>query len=236
MSAAAWNPDGWTSRERLTAIVAQEINDAPAEELIKATVDDALREWAAKIRKVGGAKGWSTWAAEYMDPDAEFVDVGTPPIEEIEAAATEYRLTPAPPAYTPLIVRRDPAYDGTSWAVLHDPGDRSVRRAWTATGWEMAWSLSHIETYCWADAASALAQARRALAEDDSDNDGNVDGIGRTPESYSTQPPPVSLATPCAQCAHALNWHGKDGCSAGSAPARCGCRTFARRPAEEGEL
>ncbi|MDX3069270.1 hypothetical protein PV518_45275, partial [Streptomyces sp. ND04-05B] len=29
---------------------------------------------------------------------------------------TEYRLLPVPPAYTPLIVRRDPAYDGARWA------------------------------------------------------------------------------------------------------------------------
>ena len=102
------------------------------------------------------------------------------------ASATEFRLMPAPPAYTPLIVRRDPAYDGTGWAVLHDPGDLAVRRAWTAEGWEMAWASSDEEIYCWADAASALAQARRALAKDDSEPD--VDGAGRTYESYQPRP------------------------------------------------
>lgn len=102
--------------------------------------------------------------------------------------ATEFRLVPAPPAYTPLTVRRDPAYDGTGWAVLHDPGDLAVRRTWTAEGWEMAWASSHEEIFCWADAASALAQARRAMAEDDGENDGNADGIGRTPESYQSTP------------------------------------------------
>lgn len=98
------------------------------------------------------------------------------------AAATEFRLVPAPPAYTPLIVRRDRAYDGTRWAVLHDPGDRSVRRAWTADGWEMTWASSHDEIFCWPDAETALAQARLAQANDDREPD--VDGAGRTPDSY----------------------------------------------------
>ncbi|MFL1903120.1 hypothetical protein ACJWDR_29045 [Streptomyces tauricus] len=106
-------------------------------------------------------------------------------------SATEFRLLPAPPAYTPLIVRRDPAYDGTAWAVLHDPGDSSVRRAWTAEGWEMAWASSHEEIYCWPDADSALAQARRAQGEDDMEPD--VDGAGRTAESYRDRPPAASV-------------------------------------------
>jgi hypothetical protein len=106
--------------------------------------------------------------------------------------ATEFRLLPAPPAYTPLIVRRDPAYDGTRWAVLHDPGDLAVRRAWTAEGWEMAWASSAEEIFCWPNAETALAQARRAQGEDDREPD--VDGAGRTPESYRSpgQSPAVS--------------------------------------------
>ncbi|MFG3585061.1 hypothetical protein [Streptomyces sp. NPDC047990] len=99
------------------------------------------------------------------------------------SAATEFRLQPAPPAYTPMIVRRDPAYDPTGWTVLHDPGDSSVRRIWTAEGWEMAWASTHAEIYCWADAASALAQARRAQAEEEP-AEPDVDGAGRTRESY----------------------------------------------------
>lgn len=100
--------------------------------------------------------------------------------------ATEFRLTPAPPAYTPLIVRRDPAYDGSRWAVLHDPGDIAVRRTWGVEGWEMAWASSHDEIFCWPDAETALAQARRAQAADD--NEPDVDGAGRTYESYQPRP------------------------------------------------
>src|SRR3546814_7796513 len=46
-------------------------------------MDDVLRGWAAKIREVGTAKGWSTWAAAYLDPDIEFVDTGMPSTETI---------------------------------------------------------------------------------------------------------------------------------------------------------
>ncbi|MGW1498951.1 hypothetical protein ACWCQW_10325 [Streptomyces mirabilis] len=77
--------DQWTPGERLAAIVAQEINDAPAEELIKAATDDVLREWAAKVREVGAAKGWSVWAAAFIDPDVSFVDTGMPSTETIVA-------------------------------------------------------------------------------------------------------------------------------------------------------
>lgn len=74
----------WTHSERLAAIVAQQINDAPAEELIRAATDDVLRAWATRMRTVGNAKGWSTWGADYLDPDTEFTDVGMPPLEELE--------------------------------------------------------------------------------------------------------------------------------------------------------
>jgi hypothetical protein len=115
-------------------------------------------------------------------PEAEPAAPSADPL----ALATEFRLTPAPPAYTPVIVRRDPAYDGTRWTVLHDPGDLAVRRAWTQDGWEMAWSLTDDEAYCWPDAASALAAAKQAQANDDREPD--VDGAGRTRESYRDHP------------------------------------------------
>lgn len=46
------------------------------------------------------------------------------------------------------------------------------------------------------------------------------------------EPAPVPLSTPCNNCGHTLNWHGGSGCSASSAPARCGCRDFVARAGE----
>jgi hypothetical protein len=77
--------DEWTPGERLAAIVAQEINDAPAEQLIKAATDDVLRGWAAKIRDVGTARGWGIWAGDFMDPDVAFDESAMPSTETIVA-------------------------------------------------------------------------------------------------------------------------------------------------------
>ncbi|MDW6057995.1 hypothetical protein SAZ11_07825 [Streptomyces sp. FXJ1.4098] len=46
---------------------------------------ELLREWSVKIREVGTAKGWSVWAAAYMNPDVEFVDTGMPSTESVVA-------------------------------------------------------------------------------------------------------------------------------------------------------
>jgi len=55
------------------------------EALVAASDAELLRGWAAKIREVGTAKGWSTWAAAYIDPDVEFVDTAMPSTETIVA-------------------------------------------------------------------------------------------------------------------------------------------------------
>lgn len=148
---------------------------------------DRKNPWPADNESHWMAEGWKNGTRNALDKlhPAALVDEVRRLRAELDAA-TEFRLTPAPPAYTPLIVRRDPAYDGTQWAVLHDPGDLAVRRTWTAEGWEMTWSSSHDEIFCWPDAASALAAARQAQGEDDREPD--VDGAGRTPESYRETP------------------------------------------------
>lgn len=61
-----------TAREIIAALVAEE----------GAQRD---RRWAQRIREVGAAKGWSAWAAAFIDPDTEFVDTGMPATETIVA-------------------------------------------------------------------------------------------------------------------------------------------------------
>jgi hypothetical protein len=46
---------------------------------------ETRREWAARVREVGTAKGWSVWAGPFMDPDVEFVDSEMPSTESIVA-------------------------------------------------------------------------------------------------------------------------------------------------------
>jgi hypothetical protein len=58
--------------------------EAP-EAVVDASEAELLREWAARVRQVDAAKGWSVWAAAFMDPDVPFVDTGMPSTETIVA-------------------------------------------------------------------------------------------------------------------------------------------------------
>ncbi|SHI67129.1 helix-turn-helix transcriptional regulator [Streptomyces sp. 3214.6] len=55
------------------------------EAVVEASESELLRAWAAKVREVGAAKGWSVWAAAFMDPDVPFVDTDMPSTETIVA-------------------------------------------------------------------------------------------------------------------------------------------------------
>lgn len=68
--------DSWTPRQ---------MTDDRVEYLYGLVSAETRREWAAKIRETGAAKGWSTWAAAFIDPDVEFVDTGMPSTETIVA-------------------------------------------------------------------------------------------------------------------------------------------------------
>lgn len=79
-----------TARDTLLGILRQwtESHDAAAkkaETLVDASDAELLRDWSARIRETGAAKGWSTWAAAFISPDVEFVDTGMPATETIVA-------------------------------------------------------------------------------------------------------------------------------------------------------
>ncbi|MFB7596915.1 hypothetical protein [Streptomyces sp. NPDC056160] len=67
------------------ACTPRETTDNRVEWLYGLVNAETRRECAAKIREVGTAKGWSTWAAAFIDPDTEFVDTGMPATEAIVA-------------------------------------------------------------------------------------------------------------------------------------------------------
>lgn len=125
----------WTPGERLHAIVAQEINDAPAAELIQAAVDDVLRGWAARIRETGTAKGWSVWAADFINPDVEFVGTGMPSTETIVAELRRLDraavLREAADFYDQLLkdMGDDVTCDSRYWTAIRDVARGLRRRA-----------------------------------------------------------------------------------------------------------
>ncbi|MET8681992.1 hypothetical protein ABZW18_31550 [Streptomyces sp. NPDC004647] len=76
--------------------------------------------------------------------------------------ATEYHIPVPEGGGTDLIVRRQALINGMGWAVSV-PG-YGGGRAWTAEGWQEAISALTVDRlFCWPDAATAVAEARRAL-------------------------------------------------------------------------
>ncbi|MBZ6258151.1 hypothetical protein KVH22_21785 [Streptomyces olivaceus] len=54
---------------------------------------ELARALARQITALGKARGWSTWAADYIHPDREFVDTGAPAEEDDQAPAEPEQST-----------------------------------------------------------------------------------------------------------------------------------------------
>lgn len=81
----------------------------------------------------------------------------------LAADAVQYRVHLPDSGGTTLLVRRQDGAHGAGWAVSV-PG-YGGGRAWTAEGWQESISaLSVDRLFCWPDAATAVAEARQALA------------------------------------------------------------------------
>ena len=102
-----------------------------------------------------------SWAGERMGPvlrrllDAE---ARVAELEALTAQATEFRLWE--PGYG-LYVRRAPGAQG--FAVMEARRTDKGRRVWTTSGWQYGVLLSDTEWFCWPDAETAVAEARRAM-------------------------------------------------------------------------
>lgn len=102
-----------------------------------------------------------SWAGERMVPvlrrllDAE---ARVAELETLTAQATEFRLWE--PGYG-LYVRRAPGTQG--FAVMEARRSDKGRRVWTTSGWKYSALLSDKELFCWPDAVTAVAEARRVM-------------------------------------------------------------------------
>ena len=79
-------------------------------------------------------------------------------LEVLVKGATEFRVWE--PGYG-LYVRRAPG--ATGFAILEARRTSHGRRAWTAAGLRYCAVLSDAELFCWPDAESAVAEARRVM-------------------------------------------------------------------------
>lgn len=74
-----------SARDVLETDINPVVPNAVARQHIDAFRDQVLTEMAADVRAISKAKGWSLWAADYMDPNVEFTDVGMPSTGQIVA-------------------------------------------------------------------------------------------------------------------------------------------------------
>ncbi|MFD4596813.1 hypothetical protein ACFWPQ_02145 [Streptomyces sp. NPDC058464] len=79
-------------------------------------------------------------------------------LEALVATASEFRLWE--PGYG-LYVRQRPG--GKGFAILEANRTSRGRRAWTVSGWRYVGLLAGEELFCWPDAESAVAEARRVM-------------------------------------------------------------------------
>ena len=79
-------------------------------------------------------------------------------LETLTEQATEFRLWE--PGYG-LYVRRAPGAHGFS--VMEARRSDKGRRVWTTSGWQYSALLSDTELFCWPDAETAVAEARRVM-------------------------------------------------------------------------
>ncbi|GGW68117.1 hypothetical protein [Streptomyces griseoloalbus] len=77
----------------LTEIYEELGHDHRSMPLAAALLDQYARELAEQVTALGKARGWSTWAADYIHPDREFVDTGED-VEEEQPTAVEEPRTP----------------------------------------------------------------------------------------------------------------------------------------------
>lgn len=83
--------------------------------------------------------------------------------QALAADATEYRISVPESGGTELLLRRQSPVHGTGWAA--SVMARGGGRAWTTEGWQDSISaLSVDRLFCWTDAATAVAEIRRALS------------------------------------------------------------------------
>ncbi|MFF5642094.1 hypothetical protein ACFY8Q_07235 [[Kitasatospora] papulosa] len=109
----------------LTEIYEELGHDHRAPGLAAALLDQHARALADRITVLGKARGWSTWAADYIHPDCEFVDTG----EDVEEPAApsvgdRYVKRAAPDAGRTVTVNRVWTADDRHTAVAyewHDP-------------------------------------------------------------------------------------------------------------------
>jgi len=120
-------------------------NESLSEAAEQLRVDrDRITELEENLRALNA--GWATARAHVAE------------LKNLTAQATEFRLWE--PGYG-LYVRRAPG--AAAFGVLEARRTDKGRRCWTTAGWQYSAVLSDKELFCWPDAQTAVAEARRVM-------------------------------------------------------------------------
>lgn len=122
-------------------------------------------------------------------------------LESLVEAGTEYRVWV--PGGMGLYVRRSVA--ATGFAVWEARSRREGRRVWTRSGWRLLALVSNEELFCWPDAASGVAEARRLVGEAAS-VEASADALTRlfAPTQALREDEPAGV--PCSKCGDPVHW------------------------------
>lgn len=145
-------PGGYPSGDRKAEILRETFRAAGVE---LGAYDERIAAWLADTAD------WSTFATITSWVQRAAQQEGARVLAD---GATEYRVLVPEGGGTDLLVRRQALIHGMGWAVSV-PGSGGGR-AWTTEGWQESISaLSVDRLFCWPDAATAVDEARRALAD-----------------------------------------------------------------------
>jgi hypothetical protein len=119
------------------------------------------REYEAATARIAALKNERHTTNEALSDAAEQLRKDRDRVAELEKLveqATEFRISE--PGYG-LYVRRAPGTTG--YGVMEARRTDKGRRVWTTSGWQYGAILSDSELFCWPDAQTAVAEARRIM-------------------------------------------------------------------------
>lgn len=174
---------------------------------------DTLRERVAELEAERHTTNEAlSEAAEQLRKDRDRIAE----LEKLIEQATEFRVWE--PGYG-LYIRRAPGTTG--FAVMEARRTDKGRRVWTTTGWLYSALLSDTELFCWPDAQTAVAEARRIMPGATVSDEDVTPQVQKLRALLAGQREQAAANAPDEWCT---------GCNTDHAPDECGYRPEAGEP------
>lgn len=130
---------------------------------VERAIDDVFVRWRVGL---GGQRPQEAIRDAVLAALVASTTTEGPGVDLLTGSETEYRVHLPENGGETLLVRRQAVAQGAGWAATTYGYGGGL--AWTMEGWQDAVSaLSLDRLFCWPDAATAVAEARRGLALDE---------------------------------------------------------------------